>query len=137
MSIHRWLTLAALAAGLTFGAAATADPAKIAPSSGAKQAFGTFAKSWMADMEKRENTNRSKPKMQSYAGRTYATYVGYSADWNTEVHETGDRLAPYVGVLHYQEQTYTCTDETTRSCKISGTTPVTEVFPYRNGAWKY
>ena len=137
MSTHRWLAAALVAAGLTLTGGVSAEPAKIAGSSGAQGAFGKFATSWMADMEKREASNRRSPAIQRYAGRTYATYVGYSQEWNTEVHATGDSSAPYVGVLHYKEQTYTCSDETTRSCSVASTTPVTEVFPYRDGRWKY
>jgi hypothetical protein len=134
------LTIALATAGLVLSAGVVrADPASIGDGSGssAVRDFGTFAKSWMANMEKREISNRAKPNIEKAGSRSYATYTGYAPEWNVEVHATGDRTAPYVGVLHYQEQRYTCKDATTRSCSIASSTPVTEVFPYRNGAWKY
>jgi hypothetical protein len=140
MSNHRWLTAGALVAALTLSGAVRADPAKLGadgPSDKAFRAFGAFARSWMTDMEQRESANRGRPIIQQRGGRTVATYTGYAPEWNVEVHATGDRGSPYVGVLHYEEQTFTCRDETTRDCSLSSSTPVTEVFPYRDGTWKY
>ena len=134
------LTIALAATVLAWAAgAAQAEPASIGDGAeaGAFRAFGKFAKTWMADMEKRERTNRAKPTIEQQGSRSYATYTGYAPEWKVEVHPTGDSTAPYVGVLHYQEQRYTCRDTTTRSCSLASSTPVTEVFPYRNGAWKY
>jgi hypothetical protein len=132
------LTIALTAAALAWAGPAGAEPASIGGGDdGAFRAFGQFAKSWMADMKKREQTNRSRPTIEKQGSRSYATYTGYAPEWKVEVHPTGDRTAPYVGVLHYEEQRYTCRDTTTRSCSIASTTPVTEVFPYRDGAWKY
>lgn len=137
--MKRFLTIALAAASLALAGSAQAEPASLGsgPETTAFRAFGKFAKSWMADMENRERTNRSKPTIQKQGTRSVASYTGYAPEWNVEVHATGDRTAPYVGVLHYQEEMYTCRDATTRSCSIASKTPVTEVFPYRNGAWKY
>jgi len=140
MSKHHGLTIGILAAALAFAGSAAADPAKIAggsPADGAFREFGKFADTWMSQMKAREATNRRQPTIAQRGGRGYATYTGYAPEWNVEVHATGDKTAPYVGVLHYQEQVFTCTDETTRKCSVSSSTPVSEVFPYRNGAWKY
>jgi len=139
MSRHRWLIVLGVAAGLGLSSVARAEPASLGDGHGnsAFRAFGKFAKSWMADMEKRETGNRARPTLEHKGSRSYATYLGYAPEWNVEVHATGDRSAPYVGVLHYQEQTYSCRDETTRSCSVVRSTPVTEVFPYRDGRWKY
>jgi hypothetical protein len=140
MRAHRWLTAGALVATLSLAGAAQADPAKVGedgPTEAAFRAFGAFARSWMSDMEQRESANRSKPIIQQHSGRQVATYTGYAPEWNVEVHPTGDRSAPYVGVLHYEEQSFTCRDGTTRDCSLAGSTPVTEVFPYRDGTWKY
>lgn len=133
---NRILTIALAVAGLGLAAsAAHAEPAALAPGDDATafRTFGTFAKSWMAEMEQRERTNRARPQIES----DVATFTGYAPEWKVEVHATGDRTAPYVGVLHYEEQRYVCQDQTTRSCRVSRSTPVTEVFPYRDGAWKY
>lgn len=139
MSIHRWLIITLIAAGLGSAGLAQAEPASrgSGKDTGAFRAFGKFAKSWMADMAKRERTHRSSPTIEQTGKKAFATYTGYSPEWNVEVHATGDQTSPYVGVLRYEEQLYTCRDETTRACSISRSTPVTEVFPYRDGTWKY
>ena len=138
MSKHSWLATAALVAGLGLPAVASAEPAKIAPAQdSAFRAFGKFARSWMGEMEQRERQNKRTPTIERQGSRRIASYTGYAPEWNVEVHATGDRTSPYVGVLHYQEQLYVCQDETTKRCRLSRSTPVTEVFPYRDGAWKY
>lgn len=139
MSRHRFLVVALAVAGLGLPTLTQAEPASRGDGAdaGAFQEFGQFAKSWMAQMEKRERANRSKPTLEQKGSRTFATYTGYAPDYKVEVHATGDRTSPYVGVLRYEEQLYTCRDETTRKCSLSSSTPVTEVFPYRDGAWKY
>jgi len=131
------ITLAA--AGLALAATGQAEPASLGNGSeaGAFRAFGTFAKSWMGEMEQREQANRSRPTIEEQGSRSYASYLAYAPEWKVEVHATGDATAPYVGILHYEEQRYTCRDTTTRSCSLATSTPVTEVFPYRDGAWKY
>ncbi|NNL67018.1 MAG: hypothetical protein HKP30_12295 [Myxococcales bacterium] len=140
MSNHRWLSTGLLSAALLLAAPALAEPGKIGSSGSsdaAMKAFGKFAGSWMSDMEQREARNRSKPDIQRSSGRSYASYTGYAPDWQVEVHATGDKSSPYVGILRYQEQLFTCADETASNCSVARSTPVTEVFPYRNGSWKY
>ncbi len=140
MSNHYGLSAGLLVLLLATAGSATAEPGKISSSSNndsAIRAFGEFAHSWMSDMEQRETTNRSKPTIKRAAGGAFASYTGYSSDWDVEVHATGDQNSPFVGILRYEEQRFTCKDQTTSKCSVSGSTPVTEVFPYRNGRWKY
>ena len=140
MSDHRWLAAGLLAVALALPATAPAEPAKgsgASTDSSAFRDFGKFARTWMADMEARERKNRGTPTIERQGSRSVATYTGYAPEWNVEVHATGDRTSPYVGVLHYREQVYVCRDQTTRQCDVARTTPVTEVFPYRDGSWKY
>jgi hypothetical protein len=130
---------AAVTASFVLASPAQAEPASLGSGqdAGAFRTFGKFAKSWMAEMEQREQTNRARPTIEENGKQRFATYTGYAPEWNVEVHATGDRTSPWVGVLHYEEQTFTCRDATTRACSISRLTPVTEVFPYRDGSWKY
>jgi len=138
-ALRRGFTIVCVAGSLAVAGVATAEPASLGTGqeSSAFRAFGKFAKSWMADMEKREQRNRARPTVEKRGAQSVASYTGYAPEWDVEVHATGDATSPYVGVLRYQEQNYTCKDKTTRACRISSFTPVTEVFPYRNGAWKY
>lgn len=138
-ALGRGFTILCVAGSLAVAGLATAEPASLGTGqdSSAFRAFGKFAKSWMADMEQREKRNRARPTVQKQGSRPYASYTGYAPEWDVEVHATGDANSPYVGVLRYHEQNFTCQDKTTRTCSVSSSTPVTEVFPYRNGAWKY
>lgn len=128
----RWISACAVAA-----AVGVAAPAGAGSDESARQAFDRFAASWMGKMEKREAENRRQPVVQRAGGRSVATYTGYADDWSIEVQATGDRVSPYVGLLSYQEQSYTCSDETARRCSVSRITPVTEVFGYREGRWSW
>ena len=138
MSILRFVLVVGLAVlGAGLAEAGSAPPAKRSVTGTALKTFGDFARSWMADMEKHEATNKRAPEIKYYGGRSYATYKGYAPEFEVEVHATGSPDSPYVGVLKYQEQTFTCNDETTRRCSVAGTVPVTEFFGFRKGRWAY
>jgi hypothetical protein len=57
--------------------------------------------------------------------------------FETEIRPTGRPSAPYVGVLHYTEHTYTCADALGNDCRVTSSLPVTEIFRFRDGRWGY
>ena len=121
---------------LLLAAPAFAGPPAAIPDGGqerAGRAFETFANEWMAKMERAERQNRSKPK----ANGSQFTYRGYDSDFQTELKPTGHPAAPYVGLLRYREEVYTCSDRAAKNCSVSTRTPVTEIFRFQNGRWVY
>ena len=103
----------------------------------ALRSFNSFASGWMEKMERAETQNRAKPQIRPYGSQTLITYKGYGGDFETEIKHTGYARAPFVGILRYSEQLYTCTDTRATRCRIASTTPVTEIFRFQDGRWVY
>jgi hypothetical protein len=99
--------------------------------------FHGFASRWMEKLERVETRNREQPQVHSQGSRTMVTYRGYGPDFEIEVKHTGYAPAPFVGVLRYSEQIFTCVDSRATRCRLASTTPVTEIFRFQNGRWVY
>jgi hypothetical protein len=84
-------------------------------------------------MERVEEDNRRKPERSANSVR----YRGYTDDFRVELRATGYPGAPFVGLIRYGEQLFTCADPGATRCGVSHTTPVTEIFRYQNGRWVY
>jgi len=117
---------------LLAGAAANAgEAAAIAPSdpglARAEASFHDFAKEWMKKMAAAETHARKT------AGG--GSYRGYADDFKVELKPTGSTAAPYVGLLRYEERQ--CAAGGGPSCKVTGTTAVTEIFRFQGGRWVY
>lgn len=101
------------------------------------RSFKSFASSWMDKMERVERRNRTSPEIRPSGAGKLVTYKGYGGDFKIEIKQTGYAKAPFVGLLRYTEQTFTCTDERATRCRIASTVPVTEIFRFQNGRWVY
>lgn len=117
-------------------------PADIAPAgssatSKAQDSFARFAHKWMKEMHQAEARNRRHPKVIKSGNDKVMAYTGYGNDIRLQLRPTGSSRAPYVGLLHYREKTFHCTDTKGRSCRVVATTPVTEIFRFQNGRWIY
>lgn len=142
ISLHRraFANVVAVCALLVTPSLALADsPAAIADAgrSRAEDQFQTFATKWMANVQRLQTQDRSKPTMRAGAGGAQATYRGYSDDFKTELRPTGHPSAPYVGLLRYTELMYSCPTANTNDCVVASRVPVTEIFRYENGRWSY
>ncbi len=136
MSKLVWLTVALLC----LAAPAAADsPAAIADSSRerAGAAFDAFAARWMDDARESEARARANPNVQPGAGSPLITYRGYGDDYSLELRPTGNPSAPYVGLLRYTEHVYNCTSVAASDCAIVSSVPVTEIFRFQDGRWRY
>ena len=133
-ALHQLGSIGLLA--LALAAPSLAGPPAAIPDGGrerAGRAFETFANEWMAKMERAERQNRSRPK----ASAGSFTYRGYASEFETELKPTGHPAAPYVGLLRYREQLYSCSDKAAKDCSVATQTPVTEIFRFQNGRWVY
>jgi hypothetical protein len=113
------------------GAAGAGEPAKIAGSdpslARAEASFHDFAEEWMNKMDAAE----AHARKQAAGG----AYRGYADDFKVELKPTGSTAAPYVGLLRYQE--HQCAAGGGSTCKVTGTTAVTEIFRFQGGRWVY
>jgi len=129
----------ALGASVLLGTGALAQgaaPAALPPSDAqrvAAAAFDSFASQWMDRMERVEDQNRRKPER----GASSVSYRGYTNDFRVELRPTGYPGAPFVGLIRYGEQLFTCSDPGATRCGVSHTIPVTEIFRFQNGRWIY
>ncbi len=103
----------------------------------ARAAFQKHARGWMADLEKNEARNRSAAPVYSMADEVVIRFDGYGDDFETQVKPTGEAKAPYIGILRYTENTYTCLRDGSQQCTVTRTVPVSEIFSFRNGRWTY
>ena len=103
----------------------------------AERSFEEFARSWMKKVHGLEAQQRGSPTVTRVAGGQQVTYRGYGSDYRTELRSTGRSAAPYVGLLHYEEQIYSCTSTAADNCRVSSRVPVTEIFRYQAGRWSY
>lgn len=132
-----------LRAAAAFALAATLAPAPaVADDVGsdldqARWAFQKHAKGWMADLEKSEARNRSEAEVYSIANEPVIRFEGYGDDFETQVKPTGRAQTPYVGILRYKENLYTCLQSDETRCTVTRSVPVSEIFSYKNGRWTY
>jgi len=144
-----FLGAAALAVGLVAGAAVPASAgsdgstvastpapkAAIKSSSAgseaqARAAFDTFTQTWMDKL-------RGSSALRTVSTSSGSTIKRFSTTHTEEVKPTGSASNPFVGVLHYTEESYNCSDSAQRNCTLVDSTPVTEIFRYQNGKWVY
>ena len=96
----------------------------------ARSAFDAFSQSWMDKL-------RSSSAVRTVSTSSGSTVKRYSTTHTEEVKPTGSASNPYVGVLHYTEESYNCSDAAQKNCTLVDSTPVTEIFRYQNGKWVY
>jgi hypothetical protein len=132
----------ACAAALAFGlglAAFAAAPAR-ADEPREVRSFELFATKWMRQIaadaqQQREQQQRLRPAVKApEAGVTYRTV---STDFSTQLKETHNAAAPFVGILTYMENTYRCEGAAAANCRLVQSAPVTEIFPFKDGRWQY
>jgi len=124
----------AVADSIDGGASEIAVPPDLAA---AKAAFERHAKSWMADLEKNEAENRRKAPVYGVADEAVIRFDGYGDEYETQVKPTGHAGAPFVGILRYKENLYTCLRDDATRCTVTRSVPVSEIFSYKNGRWRY
>jgi hypothetical protein len=114
----------------------TAAPAAVAPGDGpAKASFTKFAQSWMKKIQR--SAAEQKPTVRPGAANAVVTYRDYGDDFTVELRPTGHASAPYVGILRYSEQIFSCRQIAGNDCTLSSEIPVTEIFRFQGGRWIY
>ncbi len=141
LSPSRFITTCMVTAALLLIAAPTiADDVAAIPDSAderARTSFSDFARSWMAKMQKNEAQNRENPTVQPGPGKNIVTYRGFDEGFTVELRPTGHPAAPFVGILRYNEQVYSCNGVDASKCSVASSLPVTEIFRYQGGRWVY
>ncbi len=117
--------------------ASAGSPAAIStPDESARSALSIFAKTWMSKVESSEAQNRQRPTVRPGAAHSLITYRGFGDDYKVELRPTGHPVSPFIGILRYTEQVYTC-QEAGSDCSVASSVPVTEIFRFQDGRWVY
>jgi hypothetical protein len=138
--LKRCAYLTAICALLFVAMPVAADSLAAIPPSGderARVAFSEFVTSWMAKLESTESQNRKNPTVQPGPSQNLVTYRGYGKGFSTELQPTGHPAAPFIGILRYKEEIYSCREVVNANCTVASTVPVTEIFRYQSGRWVY
>lgn len=136
VTFTRILAAAATALALVATPALADNPGAIGPAdASAKATFTKFAQSWMEKVQR--TAAEQKPTVSPGASNTLVTYRDYTDDFTVELRPTGHAKAPYVGILRYNEQIFSCRNIATNDCSLSSQIPVTEIFRYQDGRWVY
>ena len=120
--------------------AAQADSPASTPDSGrdrAGAAFDAFAAKWMDRAHATEQESRANPSVKPGATAPLVTFRGYGDDYALELRPTGNPNSPYVGLLRYTEHVYSCSSVEATDCTIVSSVPITEIFRYQSGRWRY
>ncbi len=91
----------------------------------------------MAKMQENEAHNRSNATVQPGSDQNLVTYRGFGENFTVELRPTGHPSSPFVGILRYEEQVYSCNDVDASNCSVASSLPVTEIFRYQGGRWVY
>jgi hypothetical protein len=141
LSPTRLITICTVTAVLLLMAAPIiADDVAAIPDSAderARTSFSDFARSWMAKMQENEARNRKNPIVQPGPSENIVTYRGFDEGFTVELRPTGHPVAPFVGILRYNEQVYSCNGVDASKCSVASSLPVTEIFRYQGGRWVY
>lgn len=109
----------------------------------ARSSFVEFEKSWLQKVNAYGDYGQEKVKVdQDEQGRYCARYRIIAPGEGSEVKATGVKASPFVGVLHYIEQTYVSRADTPDLAKqgpFENEKEVlyTEIFRFSNGKWVF
>ena len=103
-------------------------------------AFARFAGKWMLDLSPEAARERTLAVFMGGRQASDAQKLSYRSakeGYELRTQATGKKAAPYVGILTYTEETWECASQAQESCKLVSSSPVTEIFPYKEGRWHY
>jgi hypothetical protein len=129
--------LALLALALPAAAQPPASHSPLEAQRRAERSFSRFAADWVARQQQRLEDERTRPRLISGGESPMALYHAIGDDFSTELRATGQPAAPWVGVVNYTELVYSCTGADATSCALSASSPVSEIFRFRDGRWIY
>ncbi len=108
----------------------------------AEASFHRFNQEWMEILYSREAKNKSSIVCKKVDDGFVAEYTGYSRAFSGRTKKTDCKETPYIGILNYQEQTFvsragTYEEAINGQFKLYQECPVTEIFSFSGGKWRY
>jgi hypothetical protein len=93
-----------------------------------RASFQRFASAWM-DQLQQAGAGSLQPTATEASPRIFGP------EFRTELRATGDPQAPYLGLLRYLEHAYSCSSSSAPRCRVMHSTPILEIFHFRDGRW--
>jgi hypothetical protein len=109
----------------------------------ARTSFVEFEKEWLKKVNSYGDYGQHNIKVEKDdQGRYCARYRIIAPSEGSEVKATGVKASPFVGVLHYEEQTYASHADTPDQARLGPFESekdivFTEIFRYSNGKWVF
>lgn len=107
-----------------------------------EKSFRVFAKEFMDNLRRENCRIDSKSQVESYKQGYCIRTVNYDGEWNVSLKRTDSSSTPYIGLLTYLEKHLVkygpAANHLDDQSELMVTeVPVTEIFRYSNGGWKY
>jgi hypothetical protein len=109
----------------------------------ARKAFITFEAEWLKKVNFYGDYGQHNVKVEKDdQGRYCASYRVIAPAEGSEVKSTGVKASPFVGLLHYEEQTFASRADTPEQARqgpfqVEKEVLITEIFRYSNGKWVF
>jgi len=104
--------------------------------------FELFNQQWMDRLYNLERKSKESLVCKKVQDAFVAEYTGYSKTYSGRTKRTDYKETPYIGILSYQEQTFVSRARTYEEAINGNFTllqecPVTEIFSFAGGKWRY
>jgi hypothetical protein len=105
-----------------------------------EQAFADFAQNWLGGLSReaaRQENGAGFPAPGAPGQPERFTYRDSGEAFAIQLKSTGNAASPFVGILSYTENVYLCGGPTRDDCEFVESSPITEIFPFRDGRWQH
>jgi hypothetical protein len=111
----------------------------------AEESFVQFQKEWIQKLREHGKYGEEHAQVTEDGEKTGTYLAEYSVltePSSFEIKKTDVSASPYVGVIHYEKQTYSCRAKSPEEAKrgpyqLTKSSGVTEIFRYSKGKWLY
>ena len=109
---------------------------------GIEASFQRFNQQWMQGLYTREEKGKKNLVCKKVKGYYVAEYTGYSKTYSSTIKRTDCKETPYIGILNYREKKFASHAKTFEGTlhgpfNLIYECPVTEIFAFSNGEWRY
>jgi hypothetical protein len=135
--VRYWLVTVTVVAVMATGGAARSDGNSLHK---VERAFADFARGWLGSLSRgvprpEDGARFSAPRAPGQPEPF--TYRDHGGAFAIQMKPTGNAASPFVGILSYTENVYVCRGSTRDDCELVESSPITEIFPFRDGRWQH
>jgi len=107
-----------------------------------EKSFHRFNQQWMKSLHEMEKRGRANLRCKKVKDQYITVYTGYSTTYSSTIKKTDYKESPYIGILNYREKKFISRARTFEEAiqgpfNLIDDYPVTEIFVFKNGRWRY